>query len=1351
MSEQKQKEKSTTSRTLLALSWRIFFYAGLVIILLASVIFSIMQSEMAEIFLLDKITQGLQQLVEEKVSIRGLRLDLLNKTVTLYGLRIESKDPERFPDPFTVESIIVRASALSLMQGNLLIRNISLFQPEIDILQNVDGSSNIPTFKKLNTENGQLQVEIRQLDVSSGILSLNGREIGWEMASGGVSLKALSTGNNKYQGTGLVENILLRLPYTDSMKINLDVTFLSTARQLNLRADVTDQAGRDVAFNRLSFNVPGNRLELSSSFSFDLGQLKIWKENQVTGSVNLVSELLWENDKNPSVSLVIDSPEIMINDHPVSDIYADLSYSDAGIKSEEIRADLWGGKFRASGELKNPFAEAVFDGHVDMEGFQLRKFFAMLGINYLKVESELSMTAEAHLDFAKPENSTMDARLRGQVDARSYDAWINAVETNRQERNYSVLENASFPLAFSADIFMENGEFIVQPGSWIAVANSTVDLDGKISADNFRFKIRSSSIDSSEASLVLANVDRFFGASFPELEQVYGVASFIRLFNAGGRFNMDIRGPAEKMSYDLKVFAEGGEFVEHPIGQSDGNISFSGHTIKLDDLNFVIGGGSLLLNGTVELPAPGQPPTNPPKIKLNAKTTAIPLEDIAWVVNPQGTEELEGEIDADLNIEFIDPAKISGSGNIKLTNLGFRGNSIQSLESDISFGDTWGFTNLDLLGNEGEKISGSLEITPATNHWTADLKIRALDLSRYAAMFGEEADIGGSAEVDLSISGVLLEAQGTASFKVDNLYLQGAELGNVSGQLEAKGKEGTIRLNAGGKEYVINSEIKGENFDTLELNLAQDEIDLTPFVLNFIDDERFYLFVYDGISFKIKTGEKGFEKMDLSMGSVTVGIEQFALTSKNFKLSVDNKNRLVFKNVKILQGGQEGRNTSLSGYLNLGEEGALNLNLTGSMNLYSLSDFFPDFSFGGEGVIDLKLRGSLKSPLLYGSLSVNDGFLRHKETDLTFPDFNGDLRLNGERIELTSISSRFANGIVIMDGFIEMSWASMEPLSYQFTLQGNNIQHPFLPGVETTVDTSLAMRGSGPELSISGDINITRASYTLRFDPEAEFARFSNAEPLPVVDEKLRNVKLDIGIHGSESIRVDNNFAQMDLALDLRLLGNLAEPGMTGRAEVLSGEVFYRDRKYRINTGIIDFTNPNRIQPQFDFRAETQVKDYRVFLDFHGSPERLYPELSSDPVVSSIDILNLLAVGNIRENPFPSDNERVQERLLGLGLSGFLTKQITGEFERRAEDIFGIDRFRIDPFILERGASPTARVTIGEQITDELSVVYSSNLSKDDQQVLVFEYRLSPSLLLVGTREEDGSYAVDIHLQHRFK
>ena len=62
-----------------------------------------------------------------------------------------------------------------------------------------------------------------------------------------------------------------------------------------------------------------------------------------------------------------------------------------------------------------------------------------------------------------------------------------------------------------------------------------------------------------------------------------------------------------------------------------------------------------------------------------------------------------------------------------------------------------------------------------------------------------------------------------------------------------------------------------------------------------------------------------------------------------------------------------------------------------------------------------------------------------------------------------------------------------------------------------------------------------------------------------------------------------------------------------------------------IRRGTIDFANPQKIDPLFDIEAETRIRSYRVTLKVNGTLERVYPTLSSDPPLCTVEILSLLA------------------------------------------------------------------------------------------------------------------------------
>ena len=85
-----------------------------------------------------------------------------------------------------------------------------------------------------------------------------------------------------------------------------------------------------------------------------------------------------------------------------------------------------------------------------------------------------------------------------------------------------------------------------------------------------------------------------------------------------------------------------------------------------------------------------------------------------------------------------------------------------------------------------------------------------------------------------------------------------------------------------------------------------------------------------------------------------------------------------------------------------------------------------------------------------------------------------------------------------------------------------------------------------------------------------------------------------------------------------------------------------------------------------------------------------------------------------------------------------------------AAELFGFDRFRIDPFLIGSLADPTARLTVGKRITKDLNIIYSTNIAENQQDVLIIEYRLGPRTLVVASRDEYGSYGVEVQFESKY-
>ena len=188
-----------------------------------------------------------------------------------------------------------------------------------------------------------------------------------------------------------------------------------------------------------------------------------------------------------------------------------------------------------------------------------------------------------------------------------------------------------------------------------------------------------------------------------------------------------------------------------------------------------------------------------------------------------------------------------------------------------------------------------------------------------------------------------------------------------------------------------------------------------------------------------------------------------------------------------------------------------------------------------------------------------------------------------------------------------------------------------------------------------------------------------------------------------------------------------------------------------IRRGTIDFTNPQRLDPLFDVEAETRVRSYHVTLKVNGTLERVYPTLSSDPPLSTVGILSLLAGAEESTVESAQVQSETREQLAATGASSLAAGRLSEQvgLEKGAARL-GLNRFSIDPTVV-RGevANPTARMTLGKRITPDLNVVYSQDLTGTVERLVTIEYTLSDRLSLLVSQSQRDGYGFDLRLRRQ--
>ena len=60
------------------------------------------------------------------------------------------------------------------------------------------------------------------------------------------------------------------------------------------------------------------------------------------------------------------------------------------------------------------------------------------------------------------------------------------------------------------------------------------------------------------------------------------------------------------------------------------------------------------------------------------------------------------------------------------------------------------------------------------------------------------------------------------------------------------------------------------------------------------------------------------------------------------------------------------------------------------------------------------------------------------------------------------------------------------------------------------------------------------------------------------------------------------------------------------------------------------------------------------------------------------------------------------------------------------------------------------RVTVEQQIARNLTITYVSNVSSTQQQVIQVEYNVDRNVSIVGLRDQNGTFGIDIKIKKRF-
>jgi outer membrane protein assembly complex protein YaeT len=437
-----------------------------------------------------------------------------------------------------------------------------------------------------------------------------------------------------------------------------------------------------------------------------------------------------------------------------------------------------------------------------------------------------------------------------------------------------------------------------------------------------------------------------------------------------------------------------------------------------------------------------------------------------------------------------------------------------------------------------------------------------------------------------------------------------------------------------------------------------------------------------------------------------------------------------------------------TGTVGLTGDRAMNVDARGNVNVAALSVFTDAVRGEGETTLNIAARGTVAAPELTGFVDMRNANFVVEEPTVAAENVNARLVLSGRRVSVSALTGTLNGGTLAGSGYVEFGEGGIADMELAVTTNDVAFDAPL--DLRSLSDAKIFFRRRDDEYVLEGQVTLDEAGLTgdINFD-EGLLAALNARRTLDLTEERnpfLERVAFDVNIDTATPIIVDNNLARAEVTADLRLIGTPYEPGLAGRLTVLeAGEITLNEQRYEVEQGVITFLGEREILPSFDLRLNTTASNYDITIAVTGTPGNTETALTADPALPEADIMALLVTGRTLDEMRGQEFEIAQEQVLS-----YLAGRVGSQLGRGIAGATGLDTVRIEPNLIANEADPNARLTVGEDIADNLELIYSVDLTDSNDQIWIVEYDVTRRFQTRGVRQRDATYRFDFRHDVRF-
>jgi translocation and assembly module TamB len=1289
----------------------------------------VLRSQRFHDYVLAKIQQQASEATGAQVRIQNFALRLSRLAADAYGITIRGSEPASTMPLVQADQLIVRLKIVSLLHKKVDLNEIVLRHPVVNLLVRKDGTTNLPTPPKSNsnTSTNPFDLGIQHVLLEHGEIYYNDVKtpLDAEFHDLQLEIKSEFVGRG-YDGKVSYRNGRLQYGDTKPLAHDLTASFNATPSQFTLKPLVLTIASSTIQLegNIQSYAHPSADGSYKITIHPQDFRPVLKNPSIPTGEVTLAGSLRYQSEANAPMlrAVVLDgrvnSRELTVNSPDVRtvirNVRGEFNLANGNLDARGFEADLLGGRLTGTATMRHLDTKPVSKLHASVQAISLAA-----AKTALRTASFNQIPIDGHI------NGVADAACAGSVKNIKVhsDVGLKAVLTSASAGSAAIPLDGTFHLSYdgSSSVATLTNTFVHTPQTRVDIngtAGQTLNLRVQAHARDLR------EVDSLAAAFRNTGANASATRASPSSVNLAGAADLQVLIE--GSVN-DPRIHAQLSGRSLQLENTEWRSLELGLQASKSEVSIQKGSLVNARQGYINFAGRSALSNWHYLPS------SPVNVQLMSRGLAIrQLLQVAKLDYP-----VSGNLSVDVSMHGSQMNPM-GSGSVRLAQANVYGQRLQQFSVQFHGNGNALTSALDVSMPAGS-ANANLVFYPKNKGYELQLDAPGVNLAQLQPVQERNLGIEGVLTAIARGRGTLDDPQLTATVRIPQLQIRQASISGIKADLNVANQKAQLALDSEVAQSFVQAhgivDLTGEHHIRATLDTKGMPIEgllalYTPAKTN---GPRGILEVHASAE-----GPLG----DKSRMQGQVLIPTLKANYQGLQIGNTRPIRVHYANSIVALDPTEitGTDTSLrlQGQLPLAGNVPVTLSAVGTVDMQLLRFVQPDVQSSGKLLFDVRGSGATAHPALQGQLRLQNISMMIPDAPLGLQNLNGVLDISNNQVSITQLAGEAGGGQISARGAI----GYRPQLEMNVALQAKNVRIRYQDAIRTVLGGDLNFVGTSEAATLNGRVLIDSLSFTQNFDLASLAGQVqSGAESAPS-QGMADKIKLDIAVQTSRDLNLASSEVSLQGQANLRVVGTASDPVIVGRTEFTAGDIFLMNKRYQIKRSIIEFSNPNRTEPVLNVLLTTTINQYNLSLTFLGPLDKMQTSYVSDPPLPTADIINLIARGQTTQQAAASPSS--------LGASSLLAQGAASQVSSGVQKLAGLSSLSIDPTLGGNNSNPGARIAMQKRVTNNFLFTFATDVTSTQREIIQGEYKFNKGWSASVTRDENGGFAVDGKFHKRY-